>query len=208
MVAGHPSRLRMYRRQSRDMQRYCGASAPFLSAWSAPRNRRTTAVPLHLVNHVMSISRCVDRHVCRSGHVRFHVAARPYPFLLPIEQYSNQWPCGRPRFAPHRWNARERFTIATSAIAAPCRDGGENPTVRAIEPVTSCDGWRLASRAGCRSNRMRRVTRLGAFRHASFVRATWGTSSAATHCLRAKDGPHASRRVHRPHQTMRNVAYL
>ncbi len=122
----------------------------------------------------MSMSRCVDRHVCRSGRARLIVAARPCVFLLPIEQYSNQWPCDRPRFAPHRWNARERFTIATSAIAAPCRDTGKNPTARAIEPVTSCEGWRLASRVGCRSNRMHRFACLGAFRHASFVRATSG----------------------------------
>ena len=176
MVAGNPSRPRMYRRQSRDMQRYCGASAPFLSAWSAPRNRRTTAVPLHLVNHVMSISRCADRHVRRSGRVRLHVAARPRPFLLPIEQYSNQRACGRPRVAPHRGNAMERFTIATSAIAARRRSAGKNPTVRAVEPVTSCAGWRLASRADRRSNRTSRVTRVASFRHASLVRATWGTS--------------------------------
>ncbi|CAM2178896.1 hypothetical protein BLAT2472_40439 [Burkholderia latens] len=47
----------------RDMLRCGGAGAPFLSARSVPRNRRTTAVPLTLIRHVMSVPRYVGRNV-------------------------------------------------------------------------------------------------------------------------------------------------
>lgn len=80
IVAGDPPRFRARSRRPVPAARHASAwrgSAPFLSARSAPRNRRTAAVPFDLISHVMSVPRCVDRRVFPSHRSRRHAAAHP-----------------------------------------------------------------------------------------------------------------------------------
>ena len=151
--------------------------APLLAARSAPRNRRTTPVTLDLVDHVMSVPRCIDRHVFRHT---FRTATRWRTRLVSlrsIQQYSNQPPSGMVRIAGPARFVKERFTTATDAPSAGGRDADKRAAVRAIGPLASLGEQRWVSCIGGRSNVMHLSKRIESLRYANFV---WEMNAASS----------------------------
>ncbi|WP_175694529.1 hypothetical protein [Burkholderia ambifaria] len=140
-----------------------------------------------LVDHVMSVPRCIDRHVFRHTFRTAMQWRTRRVSLRSIQQYSNQPPSGMVQIAEPARFVKERFTTATDAPSAGGRDADKRAAARAIGPLASFGEQRWVSCIDGRSNVTHPSKRIESLRYANFVWAMNAASSRVRFRSRTRD---------------------